>query len=204
MNNIRNELSYILRFGGVCSVIQFSPSNISHEVSKNATSTIIGVINEYMWNKGIDIISTNYANGGSGFMILTTHSNKEAMKEILSNLDIKRTLKNEYVVSANDILDLSAKNTANLSHVSFNIKIIDNYKTNIQNQLSIDLNENANISNNIQICERSIVNHLRNLNLINDETDAGLLSIIGDVFKSIADNSEKYAVPGMLIVALFF
>ena len=42
------------------------------------------------------------------------------------------------------------------------------------------------------------------MNLINDETDSGLLNIIGDVFKSIADNSKKYAVPGLLIVALFY
>ena len=81
---------------------------------------------------------------------------------------------------------------------------MDNYKPNIQNQLSIDLNENSNISDNVQICERSIVNHLRNLNLINDETDSGLLNIIGDVFKTIADNSKKYAVPGLIIVALFY
>ena len=114
---IRNELSYLLRFGGVCSSIQFSPSNISHESSKSATSTIISTINEYMWNKGIDIISTNYSNGGCGFMLLTTHSNKEVMKEILSNLEIKKTLKNVYVVSANDILDLSTKNNESLSHI---------------------------------------------------------------------------------------
>jgi len=61
-----------------------------------------------------------------------------------------------------------------------------------------------NTTDNVQICERTIVNHLRNMNLINDETDGGLLNIIGDVFKSIADNSKKYAVPGLLIVALFY
>ena len=204
LSKIRNELSYILRFGGVCAAIQFNPSNISLETSKHAASTIINIINEYMWNKGVDVISTNYANGGSGFMLLTTNSNKDAMKEILSKLDIKKTQKNEYVVLANDILDLSTKNTANLSHVVFNMKIMDNYKPNIQNQLSINLNENSNISDNVQICERSIVNHLRNLNLINDETDSGLLNIIGDVFKTIADNSKKYAVPGLIIVALFY
>lgn len=204
IQKIRNELSYALRFGGVCAAIQFSPSNISHDMSKTASSTIINVVNEYMWNKGIDIISTNYANGGSGFMFLTTTSNKEAMKEILSNLDIKKTQKNEYIVSANDILDLSTSNTTNLQHVVFRMKIIDNYKLSIKNQLSIDLNENSNISDNVQICERSIVNHLRNLNLINDDTDGGLLAIIGDVFKSIADNSKKYAVPGLIIVALFY
>jgi ribulose 1,5-bisphosphate synthetase/thiazole synthase len=68
-------------------------------------------------NKRIDIISTNYANGGTGFMLLTTTSNKDAMKEILSNLDIKKTQKNEYIVSANKILDLSTSNSSNLSHV---------------------------------------------------------------------------------------
>ena len=204
VQKVRNELSYLLRFGGVCTAIQFSPSNISQETSKMASSTIVNVINEYMWNKGIDIISTNYANGGSGFMLLTTTSNKEAMKEILSNLDIKKTQKNEYIVSANEILDLSTSNTSNLSHIVYNIKIIDNYKTTTRNQLSIDLYENSNISDNVQICERSIVNHLRNLNLITEETDAGLLTIIGDVFKSIADNSKKYAVPGLIIVALFY
>ena len=204
MTKVRNELSYILRFGGVCTAIQFSPSNISHDESKIASCEILHVINEYMWNKGIDIISTNYANGGSGFMLLTTTSNKDAMKEILSNLDIKKTQKNEYIVSANEILDLSTSNSSNLSHVFFSMKIIDNYKVNKQNQLSIDLNENSNISDNMQICERSIVNHLRNLNLLNEETDAGLLTIIGDVFKSIANNSKKYAVPGLIIVALFY
>ena len=204
MAKVRNEMSYILRFGGVCTAIQFSPSNISHDESKIASCEILHVINEYMWNKGIDIISTNYANGGSGFMLLTTTSNKDAMKEILSNLDIKKTQKNEYIVSANEILDLSTSNTSNLSHVFFRMKIIDNYKANMQNKLSIDLNENSNISDNMQICERSIVNHLRNLNLLNEETDAGLLTIIGDVFKSIANNSKKYAVPGLIIVALFY
>ena len=204
MAKVRNEMSYILRFGGVCTAIQFSPSNISHDESKIASCEILHVINEYMWNKGIDIISTNYANGGSGFMLLTTTSNKDAMKEILANLDIKKTQKNEYIVSANEILDLSTSNSSNLSHVFFSMKIIDNYKVNTQNKLSIDLNENSNISDNMQICERSIVNHLRNLNLLNEETDAGLLTIIGDVFKSVADNSKKYAVPGLIIVALFY
>jgi hypothetical protein len=201
---IRNELSYLLRFGGVCSAIQFNPTNISNEISKSATSSIINSINEYMWNRGIDIISTNYANGGCGFMLLTTHSNKDAMKEIISNLDIKRNLNNEYLVEANSILDLSVKNNNNLYHVIFTMKIIDNYKTNTRNQLSMDLNENSNITDNIQICERSIVNHLRNLNLINEETDSGLLSILGDVFKTISENSKKYAVHGLVIVALFY
>ena len=204
LQKVRNELLYVLRFGGICTAIQFSPSNISHDESKIASSTIINVINECMWNKGIDIISTNYANGGSGFMLLTTTSNKDSMKEILSNLDIKKTQKNEYIVAANEILDLSTSNASNLSHVFFSMKIIDNYKANNQNKLSIDLNENSNINDNMQICERSIVNHLRNLNLLNEETDAGLLTIIGDVFKSIANNSKKYAVPGLIIVALFY
>ena len=92
-----------------------------------------------MWNKGIDIISTNYVNGGAGFMLLTTTSNKDAMKEILSNLDIQKTQKNEYIVSANDLLDLSSKNSANISHVIFSMKIIDNYNFSNHNQLSIDL-----------------------------------------------------------------
>ncbi len=204
LQKVRTELSYVLRFGGVCTAIQFSPSNITHDNSKIAVSTIINSVNESLWKKGIDIISTNYANGGIGFMLLTTTSNKDAMKEILSNLDIQKTQKNEYIVSANEILDLSASNSANLSHVVFSMKIIDNYKFNTQNQLTIDLNENCNISDNMQICERSIVNHLRNLNLINDETDGGLLTIIGDVFKTIADNSKKYAIPGLIIVALFY
>jgi hypothetical protein len=205
LSKIRNDLSYILRFGGICTAIQFNPYNISQENSKNVSFSIIDTINEYMWNKGIDIISTNYANGGTGFIIFTTSSNKDAMKEILLNLDIKKSLKNEYVVSANDILDLSEKNQNNFSHILFKIKIIDNYKIiNTKNHFSIDLDENSNITDSVQICERSIVNHLRNMNLINDETDSGLLNIIGDVFKSIADNSKKYAVPGLLIVALFY
>ena len=205
LSKIRNDLSYILRFGGICTAIQFNPYNISQENSKNVSFSIIDTINEYMWNKGIDIISTNYANGGTGFIIFTTSSNKDAMKEILLNLDIKKSLKNEYIVSANDILDLSEKNQNNLSHILFKIKIIDNYKIiNTKNHFSIDLDENSNITDSVQICERSIVNHLRNMNLINDETDSGLLNIIGDVFKSIADNSKKYAVPGLLIVALFY
>jgi hypothetical protein len=204
LQNVRTDLSYILRFGGICTAIQFSPSNTTHESSKIAASTIIKSINESMWNKGIDIISTNYVNGGAGFMLLTTTSNKDAMKEVLSNLDIQKTQKNEYIVSANDLLDLSSKNSANISHVIFSMKIIDNYKFNTHNQLSIDLNESSNISDNTQICERSIVNHLRNLNLINDDVDSGLLTIIGDVFKSISNNSKKYAVPGLIIVALFY
>ena len=204
LQKVRTDLSYILRFGGVCTAIQFSPSNITRESSKIAASTIINSINESMWNKGIDIISTNYVNGGAGFMLLTTTSNKDVMKEVISNLDIQKTQKNEYIVSANDLLDLSSKNSDNISHVIFSMKIIDNYKFSTHNQLSIDLNESSNISDNTQICERSIVNHLRNLNLINDDVDSGLLTIIGDVFKSIANNSKKYAVHGLIIVALFY
>jgi hypothetical protein len=204
LHKIINELSYLQRFGGVCSAIQFNPTNISHEVSKNVTSNIISSINEYMWNKGIDIISTNYSNGGSGFMLLTTHSNKEALKEIISNIDIKKNIKNEYLVSADDIIDLSKKNSNNnFSHVVFTMKIIDNYKINTKNQFSIDLNENSNISDNVQICERSIVNHLRNLNLVNEETDSGLISIITNMFQKIVKNSKKYAVPGIILVVLF-
>lgn len=201
---IRNELSHIYRFGGICSSIQFNPSNTSSENSKNSVSTIILALNEYLWDRGIDIITTNYANGGCGFMFLTTHSNKNAIKEILGDLDIKKTLKNEYMISGDDIIELSTNNNIKLPHISYIMKINDNYKMNTQNQLSIMLNEDANTTNDVQICERSIVNHLRNLNLITDETDAGLLHIIGDVFKSIADNSKKYAVPGLLIVALFY
>jgi hypothetical protein len=204
LNKIINELSYLLRFGGVCSAIQFNPTNISSEVSKNVTLNIINSINEYMWTKGIDTISTNYSNGGTGFMLLTTHSNKEAMKEIISNIDIKKNIKNEYLVSADDIIDLSKKtNKNNFSHVVFSMKIIDNYKINTKNQFTIDLNENSNISDNVQICERSIVNHLRNLNLVNDETDSGLLSIINNMFQRIVKNSKKYAVPGIMLVVLF-
>jgi hypothetical protein len=70
------------------------------------------------------------------------------------------------------------------------MNIIDNYKVNKQNQLSIDLNK------------RSIENHLRFLRFY--VSDSGLLTIIGDVFKSIADNSKKYAVPDLIIVALFY
>ena len=46
LQNVRTDLSYILRFGGICTAIQFSPSNITHESSKIATSTIINSINE--------------------------------------------------------------------------------------------------------------------------------------------------------------
>jgi hypothetical protein len=46
IQKIRNELSYALRFGGVCAAIQFSPSNISHDMSKIASNTIIKVVNE--------------------------------------------------------------------------------------------------------------------------------------------------------------
>ena len=130
LNKIRNELSYILRFGGICTAIQFNPYNISQENSKVVSSTIIDTINEYMWNKGIDIISTNYANGDSGFILFTTSSNKDAMKDILLNLDIKKSLKNEYMITANDILELLSKKQDNLSHILFSIKIIDNYKIN--------------------------------------------------------------------------
>ena len=83
LQKVRTDLSYILRFGGVCTAIQFSPSNITRESSKIAASTIINTINESMWNKGIDIISTNYVNGGAGFMLLTTTSNKDVMKEVI-------------------------------------------------------------------------------------------------------------------------
>ena len=55
-SKIRNELSYILRFGGICTAIQFNPNNISHDTSINVSPIIIDSINEYMWNRGIDII----------------------------------------------------------------------------------------------------------------------------------------------------
>jgi hypothetical protein len=105
--------------------------------SINASNAISGDQLEAMnksgkkWRPGLDgmmsnhneeIIKTNAASRAKKESLVNREYNeqangKDAMKEILSKLDIKKTQKNEYVVLANDILDLSTKNTANLSHV---------------------------------------------------------------------------------------
>jgi len=202
--SVRNNLAHIYRFGGVCSALKFSPSNISSLESKTVSSNIINSLNEHFWNIGIDIISTNYNNGGSGFMFVSTTENKDAIKSLLADLQISKSLKNEYVVNANDILTIAGKSSDELNNVSFIMTIYDSYKINTQNQFALSLNEDANTSADVQICERSIHNHLRNLGLVNKDTDQGLLDLLSEFAGKFADQSKKYVVPALVVVALFY
>lgn len=202
--SVRNNLAHIYRFGGVCSALKFNPSNISSVESKTVSSNIINSLNEHFWNIGIDIISTNYNNGGSGFMLVSTTENKDAIKGVLADLQISKSLKNEYVVNANDVLAIAGKSSEELNNVSFIMTIYDSYKINTQNQFALSLNEDANTSADVQICERSIHNHLRNLGLVNKDTDQGLLDLLSEFAGKFADQSKKYVVPALVVVALFY
>jgi len=201
---VRNDLAHIYRFGGICSALKFNPSNISNTESKSVASTIINSLNEHFWNNGIDVISTNYNNGASGFMLVSTVENKDAIKSVLGALQITKSLKNEYVVNANDILAVAGKSQSDLSNVSFIMTIYDSYKINTQNQFALSLNEDANTSADVQICERSIHNHLRNMGLVNSQTDQGLLDLLSEFAGKFADQSKKYVVPALVVVALFY
>jgi len=202
--NVRNNLARIYRFGGICSALKFNPTNISNTESKNISSNIINSLNEHFWNIGIDVISTNYNNGGSGFMLVSTVENKDAIKSILSDLQISKSLKNEYIVNANDILAVAGKSNDTFNNVSFIMTIYDSYKINTQNQFALSLDEESNTSADVQICERSIHNHLRNLGLVNSETDQGLMDLLSEFAGKFADQSKKYVVPALVVVALFY
>lgn len=202
--SVRNNLAHIYRFGGICSALKFNPSNISTTESKNVASTIINSLNEHFWNIGCDLISTNYNNGGSGFMLVSTVENKDAIKSILSDLQISKSLKNEYIVNANDILAIVGQSKEELSNVSFTMTIYDSYKINTQNQFALSLNEEANTSEDVQICERSINNHLRNLGLVNKDTDTELLDLLSEFAGKFANQTKKYVVPALVVVVLFY
>lgn len=205
--NVRNNLAYIFRFGGVCTVLKFNPSNISNEESRKLSSLIISSLNEELWDMGIDLISTNYNNGGSGFMILTTVENKDKIKKILEKLHLSKTIKNEYSITVNDILSLSGNNKALNSEYGYStylMAVYDNYKINTQSQLAISLNEDANTSQDIQINERSISSHLSKFGLISDSSDSGWINIVDEFSSKFASNTKKYVVPGLVVVALFY
>lgn len=205
--NVRNNLAYIFRFGGICSALKFNPSNISNEESRKLSSLIINSLNEELWESGVDVVSTNYNNGGSGFMILTTVENKDKIKKILEKLHLSKTLKNEYSVIVNDILSLSPGNktiNSDYGYASFLMSIYDNYKINTQSQLSLSLNEDANTSQDVQITERSISAQLQKFGLVSDSSDLGWLNIVDEFSAKFANNTKKYVVPGLVVVALFY
>ncbi len=205
--SVRNNLAYVFRFGGVCTALKFNPSNISNEESRKLSSFIINSLNEELWESGVDVISTNYNNGGAGFMILTTIENKEQIRRLLEKLHISKTLKNEYVVLINDVLALSNSGKtieSDYTSTSYIMSIFDNYKINTQSQLSLSLNEDANTAADVQICERSIASQLQRFGLVSDNNDLGWLNIVDDFSGKFASNTKKYIVPGLLIVALFY
>lgn len=205
--SVRNNLAYVFRFGGVCTALKFNPSNISNDESRKLSSLIINSLNEELWECGIDVISTSYSNGGSGFMILTTVDNKEQIRKVLEKLHISKTLKNEYVVLVNDILSLSSSKSsisADYTSVSYLMTIFDNYKINSQNQLSLSLNEDANTAADINICERSIAAQLQKFGLVSDASDGGWMSLLDDFGAKFSNQTKKYVVPGLLVIALFY
>lgn len=205
--NVRNNLAYIFRFGGVCSALKFNPSNISNEESRKLSSLIINSLNEELWESGVDVVSTNYNNGGAGFMILTTIENKDKIKKILEKLHLSKTLKNEYSVVVNDILSIASGNktiNSDYGYSNYLMSIYDNYKINTQSQLSLSLNEDANTSQDVQITERSISAQLQKFGLVSDSSDLGWLNIVDEFSSKFANNTKKYVVPGLVVVALFY
>lgn len=205
--SIRNNLAHIYRFGGICSALKFNPSNISGEESKNISNHIINLLNEEMWERGVDLISTSYNNGGCGFMLVTTVENKEQIKKVLENLQISKSLKNEYVVLVNDILALSSsKRTQDFSSTSYLMTIYDNYKINTHNQFSLSLNEDSNVSSDYRISERSIMNiqsHLSKLGL-ESENDSTMMSMLGEISSTIANKSKDIVVPAAVVASLYY
>lgn len=203
--SVRNNLAHIYRFGGICTALKFNPSNISNEESKRISSAIINSLNETLWERGVDVISTSYNNGGVGFMLVTTSENKEQIKLVLENLSISKSLKNEYVVSVGDILSLSDVSKPEFNSTSYLMTIYDTYKITTNNQFSLSLNEEAHTSSEVQICERTLNTHLRKLGLLKDgETDQGFLELLNEFGSKFADQTKKYVVPALLVVALFY
>jgi len=204
--SVRNNLAYAFRFGGVCTALKFNPSNISNEESRKLSSVIINSLNEELWECGIDVISTNYNNGGAGFMILTTVENKDQIRKLLEKLHVSKTLKNEYVVLVKDVLSLAKSKSVDSesSSITYMMSIFDSYKINSQSQLSLSLNEDANTSSDVQICERSIAAQLQRFGLVSENSDLGWLNIVDDFGAKFSSNTKKYIVPGLLVVALFY
>lgn len=204
---VRNNLAYIFRFGGTCTVLKFNPSNISNDESHKLSSLIINSLNEELWENGVDIVSTNYNNGGAGFLILTTVENKDKIKKILEKLHLSKTIKNEYSVIVNDILSLSSNKkiiNSDYGYSSYLMSIYDSYKINTQSQLSLSLNEDANTSQDVQITERSISAQLQKFGIVSDSSDLGWLNIVDEFSTKFANNTKKYVVPGLVVVALFY
>jgi len=204
---VRNNLAYIFRFGGVCTALKFNPSNVSNEESRKLSNLIINSLAEELWENGVDIMSTNYNNGGSGFMILSTVENKDKIKRILEKLHLSKTIKNKYLVTVNDILGLSSQDKSlsnEFGYTSFIMSIYDNYKISTQGQLSLSLNEDANTSAETQICERSISTQLQKFGLVSDSSDLGWLNILDEFSEQFQSNTKKYVVPGLVVVALFY
>jgi len=204
--SIRNNLAHVYRFGGICTSLKFNPSNITNEESKKLTNLIINSLNEELWEFGIDIITTNYNNGGVGFMLVTTTENKDKIKNLLENLQITKSLRNEYVVMVNDILNLSKTPrfvSEEFSSVSYLMTIYDSYKINTQNQFALSLNEEANTSCEVQISERSIADIQGQLSKLGfGGGDNSWLSLLSEFTASVADKGKKVAVPLALIAAL--
>jgi len=201
--SIRNNLAHIYRFGGVCADLKFNPTNISPLESKTISSSITNSLNEKFWNAGIDIISTNYNNGAAGFMLVTTTENKDAIKAVLGNLDISKTLKNEYVVMAEDIFGLSGQTNDSLQSISYTMTIYDTYKINTQNQFSISLNEEGNTSSEVVISERALRDHFRSLGLAQEDTSGIMDTVSQYTSKANLFVQENYKTL-VLVAALMY
>ena len=207
--NVRNNLAYLFRFGGNCSALKFNPSNITNEESKILSTSIITLLNEELWNKGLDIISTKYSNGGYGFLILTTTDNKENLFNIIEKFNIKKSIKNEYIVSTKDILQLSSKSSnEKIIESSFIMSIYDNYKLGQNNALIVPLSEDANTSIEIEISERAISSGFKKMGFakkdFKNDPDSGWYSILDDFGRKFSTNTKKFVVPALLIIALFY
>ena len=203
--SVRNNLAYSFRFGGNCSALKFNPSNISNEESKKYSTFIINLLNEELWNFGLDIVSTNYNNGGTGFMIITTLDNKDNIRKILEKLELSKNNKKEYSVSLKNILNIfNSKHSLNNDELKINyiLSIYDNYKLNSQNTMSVKLNEEANTSVEVEISERSLSSQFKKYGLHSD--DQGWFTILSEFGKKFSNKTKKLVVPALLVIALFY
>jgi len=205
IENIRNKLLYIFRFGGSCTAIKFNPSNISVDESRKNSSSIVSLLNEELWQNGIDIYPTTYNNGGSGFIVFTTTDNKLRLMQLLEKFKISKSSKNKYTVQLRNIVNLSEEeNHEDLYDTSYILSVYDHYKINSQNNFTFPLNEEANISEDVEICERAISNQFQKFGINADSSDTEWLSIANEFGKKFANNTKKFIVPGLLIIALFY
>jgi len=205
--SVRNNLAYVFRFGGVCTALKFNPSNISNEESRKLSSFIINSLNEELWESGVDVISTNYNNGGAGFMILTTIENKEQIRRLLEKLHISKTLKNEYVVLINDVLALSNSGKtieSDYTSTSYIMSILITTRSTPKVSFLFHLTRMLTLLQMSRFASVQLLLSSRDLVSVSDNNDLGWLNIVDDFSGKFASNTKKYIVPGLLIVALFY